>query len=187
MDPNDRLGRILFDEETIAHEVARLARRIDADYEQSPGELVLLGVLKGAVYFLTDLSRRLKTPHTIDTVAAKSYYGATRSSGDVRIVKAPDMNLAGKHVLVVEDIYDTGLTLVRLLDHLRELSPASLEVCALFSKRKAREHKTDIKYVGAEIPDLFIVGYGLDYDELYRNLPYVAVFVEKDSEDAGAE
>jgi len=172
---NDDIETILFSEEIIAQRVAELAARIDEDYGARGGELALVGALTGSLVFLADLTRHIRTPHAVDTIRARSYGASTRSSGAVRVTHKPLLDLAGKHVLLVEDIYDTGRTITRLLEHLRACNPRSLEVCVMFSKRGRRLFRVNVKYRGFEIPDRFIVGYGLDYNEKYRNLPYVGV------------
>ena len=134
-----------------------------------------LGVLKGAVFFMSDLMRRLTIPCEIDFMAISSYGASTDSSGVVRILKDLDINIEGRHVLVVEDIIDSGLTLSYLMRMLESREPASLEICALLTKPERREIDVDVRYTGFEIPNRFVIGYGLDFAERYRNLPYVAV------------
>lgn len=170
----DTPGKVLFSADDIARVIDELARRIDDDHEGRNEPLVLLGVLTGSVYLLTDLSRRLATPHLIDTIAARSYDG-TRSTGRVAITKEPKIDLSGHHVIIVEDIYDTGATIERLIEHIEGFSPASIEVCSLLWKHRPRPREIDIRYIGLEIPNLFVIGYGLDLDEEYRHLPYIAV------------
>jgi hypoxanthine phosphoribosyltransferase len=167
---------ILVDEETLQRRVEELGEEISADYESR--DLLLVGVLKGAVFFMADLMRRLSIPCEIDFMAISSYGGATDSSGVVRILKDLDINIEGRHVLVVEDIIDTGLTLSYLMRSLGAREPASLEVCALLVKHGRRETDVPVKYVGFEIPNRYVVGYGLDFGERYRNLPHVAVMNE---------
>ena len=173
-DASRRVARILFDEEQLAAIVDGLARRIDEDYAASREPLVLVGVMKSCLHFLSDLSRRMRAPHEVELIFAKSYHG-DHSSGVVTLSREPEIPLAGKRVLVVEDIYDTGRTLARVLEHLRRFVPAGIEVCVLFSKPQAHELALDVKYVGREIPNDFIVGYGLDYNEQYRDLPFVGI------------
>jgi hypoxanthine phosphoribosyltransferase len=168
---------ILLSPEEIASRVATLGATISHDYAEL--DLVLLGVLRGAVPFLADLTRAIAIPHTFDMIGASSYGGATVSSGDVRITRDAASNLKGRHIIVVEDIYDTGNTLQVLLALLRLHQPASLEVCALLVKDRPREHNIPIKYTGFTIPNRFVVGYGLDHADRYRHLPYVAVLDEK--------
>ena len=170
------IGEILIDEETLAARVAELGAEVSADYEGR--DLLLIGVLKGAVFFMADLMRELSIPCEIDFMAISSYGAATDSSGVVRILKDLDMNIEGRHVLVVEDIIDSGLTLSYLMRNLESREPASLEICALLTKPERREIDVPVRYVGFEIPNRFVVGYGLDFDEKYRNLPYVGVLDE---------
>ena len=151
----------------------RRGDEISADYRGR--DLLLLGVLKGAVFFMSDLMRRLTIPCEIDFMAISSYGASTDSSGVVRILKDLDINIEGRHVLVVEDIIDSGLTLSYLMRMLESRDPASLEICALLTKPERREIDVDVRYTGFEIPNRFVIGYGLDFAERYRNLPYVAV------------
>jgi hypoxanthine phosphoribosyltransferase len=164
---------ILIDEERLRARIAELGEEISADYEGR--DLLLIGVLKGAVFFMADLMRRLTVPCEIDFMAISSYGASTDSSGVVRILKDLDINIESRHVLVVEDIIDSGLTLSYLMRNLEAREPASLEVCALLTKPDRREIDVPVRYVGFEIPNNFVVGYGLDFGERYRNLPYVAV------------
>ncbi len=170
------VGEILIDRETLAARVAELGTEISADYEGR--DLLLIGVLKGAVFFMADLMRHLTVPCEVDFMAISSYGDATDSSGIVRILKDLDINIEGRHVLVVEDIIDSGLTLSYLIRNLESREPASLEVCALLTKPSRREIDVPVRYVGFEIPNKFVVGYGLDFAERYRNLPYVGVLDE---------
>jgi hypoxanthine phosphoribosyltransferase len=153
--------------------VAELGEEISADY--AGREPLLVGVLKGAVFFMADLMRHLTLPCEVDFMAISSYGTATDSSGVVRILKDLEMNVAGRDVLVVEDIIDSGLTLSYLVRNLESREPASLEICALMTKPERREIDVHVRYVGFEIPNRFVVGYGLDFAERYRNLPYVGV------------
>jgi hypoxanthine phosphoribosyltransferase len=164
---------VLIDEETLQSRIAELGEEISADY--AGRDLLLLGVLKGAVFFMSDLMRRLTVPCEIDFMAISSYGAATDSSGVVRILKDLDINIEGRHVLVVEDIIDSGLTLSYLMRNLEARNPASLEICALLTKPARREIEVDVRYVGFEIPNRFVIGYGLDFAERYRNLRYVGV------------
>ena len=165
--------RVLISEERLQTRIAALGRQITADYEGR--DLILIGVLKGAVMFMVDLSRAIDLPISIDFMATSSYGESTQSSGVVRILKDLDRSIEGKDLLIVEDIVDTGLTLKYLMDLLRERGPASIAVCALLNKQKSRKADVELAYVGFEIPDEFVVGYGLDYAEIYRNLPFVGV------------
>jgi hypoxanthine phosphoribosyltransferase len=170
------VGEILIDRETLAGRVAELGAEVSADYEGR--DLLLIGVLKGAVFFMADLMRHLTVPCEVDFMAISSYGDATDSSGIVRILKDLDINIEGRDVLVVEDIIDSGLTLSYLIRNLESREPASLEVCALLTKPSRREIDVPVRYVGFEIPNKFVVGYGLDFAERYRNLPYVGVLDE---------
>ena len=167
------VAEILIDEDVLQRRIAELGDEISADYHGR--DLLLLGVLKGAVFFMSDLMRRLTIPCEIDFMAISSYGAATDSSGIVRILKDLDLNIEGRHVLVVEDIIDSGLTLSYLMRMLESREPASLEICALLTKPERREIDVDVRYTGFEIPNRFVIGYGLDFAERYRNLPYVAV------------
>jgi hypoxanthine phosphoribosyltransferase len=170
---NDAIGRVLICEEQLQRRVVELAAEVSRDYDGK--DVLLLGILKGAVFFLSDLMRQLEIPAEVDFMAIASYGSSTKSSGVVRILKDLDRPIDGRHVLIVEDIVDSGLTLRYLLGNLRRRNPLSLEVCALLSKRDARVVDVPVRYVGFEIPNEFVIGYGLDFDERYRSLPYVAV------------
>ena len=170
------VGEVLIDQETLAARVAELGAEVSADYEGR--DLLLIGVLKGAVFFMADLMRHLTVPCEVDFMAISSYGDATDSSGIVRILKDLDINIEGRHVLVVEDIIDSGLTLSYLIRNLESREPSTLEVCALLTKPSRREIDVPVRYVGFEIPNKFVVGYGLDFAERYRNLPYVGVLDE---------
>ena len=169
---DDAIGEILVGAEDLAHRVRELAQEISRDYQGR--DLLLVGVLKGAVFFLSDLMRELDVPCEVDFMAVASYGSATKSSGVVRILKDLDAVIEGRDVLIVEDIVDSGLTLQYLLRNLAGRNPRSLEVCALLIKPERRKVDLQAKYVGFEIPNRFAIGYGLDYDERYRNLPFVA-------------
>ena len=166
------VGEILIDEQTLAARVAELGAEVSADYRGR--DLLLVGVLKGAVFFMADLMRNVTVPCEVDFMAISSYGAATDSSGVVRILKDLDINIEGRNVLVVEDIIDSGLTLQYLMRNLGARNPASLEVCALLTKPERRKVEVLPRYVGFEIPDRFAIGYGLDFFERYRNLPFVA-------------
>ena len=165
------LASVLVTAEQINDKLAELAGRIDDDYQGR--DLLLVGVLRGAVMVMADLARSLHHPIEMDWMAVSSYGSGTKSSGVVRILKDLDTDIAGRNVLVVEDIVDSGLTLSWLLTNLSSRGPASVEVCALLRKPDAIKVDVPIKYVGFEIPNDFVVGYGLDYAEKYRNLPFV--------------
>ena len=172
-DPN--LGPIVVSEEQLRTRIAELGRLITDDYEdRSP--LLLVGVLKGAFVFMSDLARAIDVPVESDFMAVSSYGSATKTSGVVRIVKDLDLDLTGRHVLLVEDIVDSGLTLSYVRKNLKSRGPASLEVCALLVRTGLQKHDPDLRYVGFEIPADFVIGYGLDVDERYRNLPYVCAY-----------
>jgi hypoxanthine phosphoribosyltransferase len=164
---------ILIEEDRLRARIAELGEEISVDY--AGRDLLLIGVLKGAVFFMADLMRQLTMPCEIDFMAISSYGAATDSSGVVRILKDLDINIEGRDVLVVEDIIDSGLTLSYLMRNLEAREPASLAICALMTKPERREIDVPVRYVGFEIPNRFVIGYGLDYGERYRNLPYVAV------------
>ena len=176
MSTNSPIGEILVQPDELAHRVRELGERVSADYAGK--NVLLIGVLKGAVFFLADLMRQLQVDCEVDFMAVSSYGSSTDSSGVVRILKDLDAAIEGRHVLIVEDIVDSGLTLSYLFRMLGARSPASLEVCALLTKRERRKVDLPIRYVGFEIPNRFAIGYGLDHDERYRNLPYVAVLSE---------
>jgi hypoxanthine phosphoribosyltransferase len=166
------IDRILITGEEIQDKIRELAGRITEDYRGR--DLLLVGVLKGAFVMMADLSRHIRLPLRFDFMAVSSYGAATKTSGVVRIMKDLDHDIEGRNVLVVEDIVDSGLTLAYLIKNLRGRRPASLEVCALMQKPEVQKVALDIKYRGFEIPPVFVVGYGLDFAERYRNLPYVA-------------
>lgn len=167
---------ILYSEKQLNEKVEELAARISADYEGK--DLLLIGVLKGANVFMCDLMRKISFPIQIDFIAASSYGHSTESSGVVKILKDLDYSIEGKDVIIVEDIVDTGLTLHYLMDNFNSRKPNSLEICTLLDKPERRIANLEIKYIGFQIPDEFIVGYGIDYAERYRNLPYIATLKE---------
>ena len=172
-DVTDDLTEVLYTEEELHTKIAELARRIETDYA---GERpLLIGVLKGAVMVMADVARELKMHVDIDFMAVSSYGASTESSGVVRILKDLDADLQGRHVIIIEDIIDSGLTLSWLRGNLESRSPASLEILALLRKPDAAKVEVDVKYCGFDIPNAFVVGYGLDYAEQYRNLRGVAV------------
>lgn len=166
------LGDVLVSAEDLQRRVRELGREISLDY--AGRSLLLVGVLKGAVFFLSDLMRFIDIPVEVDFMAVASYGSATDSSGVVRILKDLDIAIEGRDVLIVEDIVDSGLTLQYLMRNLGSRNPGTLEVCALLTKPDRRKVDLPTRYVGFEIPDRFVVGYGLDYAERYRNLPFVA-------------
>ena len=168
------VGEVLISEERLRARITEVAAEISADYEGR--KILVIGVLKGAIFFISDLVRQLSVPCEIDFMAVSSYGASTHSSGVVRILKDLDIPIAGRHVLIVEDVIDSGLTLSYLLKNLASRGPASLEICTLLAKPGYRRLKIAAGYVGFELPDVFVVGYGLDYAERYRNLPYIAAF-----------
>jgi hypoxanthine phosphoribosyltransferase len=167
-----QIGEILVQPDDLKRKVREIGQQISADYADR--DLLLVCVLKGAVFFLADLMRHIDIPCEVDFMAVSSYGSSTDSSGVVRILKDLDAPLEGRNVLIVEDIVDSGLTLQYLMRTLAARNPASIEVCALLTKPERRKVDTPARYVGFEIPDKFAIGYGLDYAERYRNLPYVA-------------
>jgi hypoxanthine phosphoribosyltransferase len=167
------IERVLISEEQIAARVAELAAAVDAEYEGR--EVLLVGVLKGAVMFMADFARALRTPVSLEFMAVSSYGSATSSSGVVRILKDLDRDIVGQHVLVVEDIVDSGLTLSWLVRNLKTRGPASVRVVALLRKPEAVKVEVQVDHVGFDIPSEFVVGYGLDYAERYRDLPFVGL------------
>jgi hypoxanthine phosphoribosyltransferase len=164
---------VLVDEHALQGRIGELGAEITADYRGR--DLLLIGVLKGAIFFMADLMRAIDMPCEVDFMAISSYGAGVDSSGVVRILKDLDVSIEGRNVLVVEDIVDSGLTLSYLLRNLEAREPASLEVCALLTKPERRENDVDCRYVGFEIPNKFVIGYGLDFAERYRNLSYVGV------------
>jgi hypoxanthine phosphoribosyltransferase len=164
---------VLIDEETLQNRIAELGAEVTADYRGR--DPLLIGVLKGAVFFMADLMRHVEVPCEVDFMAISSYGAGVDSSGVVRILKDLDMSIEGRNVLIVEDIIDSGLTLSYLIRMLEAREPGSLEVCALMTKPERREIDVPVRYVGFEIPNRFVVGYGLDFAQRYRNLPYVGV------------
>lgn len=173
-----QLDGVLISREEISQKVKELASIIETDYD-GVDDLILIGVLKGANIFMGDLMREMDLPIRIDFMAVSSYGHSTESSGVVRILKDLDIEIENRHVLVIEDIVDTGLTLKYLTDNLKSRAPASLKVCALLDKPTRRNCDLMVDYVGFEIPDRFIVGYGIDYAERFRNLPYIATVADQ--------
>jgi hypoxanthine phosphoribosyltransferase len=170
------LKEVLITPEQLSERVAELAAQIDADYAER--ELLLVGVLKGAVMVMADLARAMHLAVAMDWMAISSYGSGTKSSGVVRILKDLDTDISGRHVLVVEDIVDSGLTLSWLLGNLRSRGPASVQVCVLLRKPNSVKMPVEVAYTGFDIEDEFVVGYGLDYDEKYRNLPFIGTLAE---------
>lgn len=170
------IAEILFTEDEIARRVNEIGAEITRDYAEAADEgIVLISVLRGAAIFMADLARRIDLPVEMDYMAVSSYGNGAKSSGVVRILKDLTSEIEGRHVLVAEDILDSGLTLKYLLKNLASRHPASIEVATLLRKKTLAQAKIDCKYIGFECPDQFIVGYGLDYAERYRNLPYIGV------------
>lgn len=167
------VAEILITEEQIKARTRELGRQISKDYEGQ--DLLLVCVLKGAVTFLADLMRQITIPHAIDFMAISSYGAGTESSGIVRILKDLDTNIEGRNVLIVEDIIDTGRTLHYITENLKTRRPKSLRICTLLTKPSRREIEIPLDYVGFEIPNKFVIGYGLDFAEIYRSLPYIGV------------
>ena len=167
------MERCLISARDIEDKVAGLAKKISADYRGK--NLLVVGILKGAVLFMADLVRKMEIPVNIDFMAVSSYGSSTESSGVVRIMKDLDQSMEGRHVLIVEDIIDTGLTLKYLVEYLETRQAASVEVCTLLDKPDRRKAEVKVKYNGFTVPDEFLVGFGLDYNEQYRNLPEVYI------------
>ena len=164
---------IMISEEEIAKKVKELGRQLTEEYKGK--ELLIVGILKGCIMFLSDLARAIDLPLTMDFMVVSSYGTTTKSSGVVRIIKDLEREIEGKDVLIVEDIVDTGLTLSYLVENFKSRNPKSVRICSLLDKPDRRKAQVDIEYVGFKIPDEFVVGYGLDYGENYRNLPFVCV------------
>jgi len=173
----NELEEVLLTEEQIRTRVSEIAARITADYEGK--DPVLVCVLKGAVFFMADLVREIRVPCEMDFMAVSSYGSSSDSSGVVRILKDLDAQVEGRHVIIVEDIIDTGLTLSYLMKNLKARNPADVQVCALLTKPARRKVDNPCRYVGFEVPNKFVVGYGLDYEERYRNLRFIAALPEE--------
>jgi len=186
LDANDMgadLLEVLITQEQLQARIVELAAQIDADY--AGRELILIGVLKGAVMVMADLARSMHLPVSMDWMAISSYGSGTTSSGVVRILKDLDADISDKHVLVVEDIVDSGLTLSYLVHNLQSRDPASVRVCVLLRKRAAAQMSVEVAYTGFEIDDKFVIGYGLDYAERYRNLPFIGTLAPHAYSGAG--
>ena len=168
-----KLGRTLIDSRSLEEGIARLATEVDRDQAGRPA--LLVGILKGSVFFLCDLAKRLKTPVSLDFLQVSSYGSGTRSSGNVRLVRDLTTDVAGKEVIIVEDIVDTGRTLQKIIEILGTRHPKSVKICALLQKKIPGNEDVPIDYLGFHVEDVFVVGYGLDHAEAYRNLPYIAV------------
>ncbi len=167
------ISSVLFSQEKLQQTVSRLGRQISEDYKDK--NLLLVSILKGSIVFMSDLMRSINLPCRIDFMAVSSYGTSINSSGSVKIIKDLDLHLEGYDLLIVEDILDSGRTLSSLMDILSLRRPKSIEICTLFDKPERREANVHAKYIGAQVPDAFIVGYGLDYAEKYRNLPFVGI------------
>ncbi|WP_346353655.1 hypoxanthine phosphoribosyltransferase [Azotosporobacter soli] len=165
--------KVLISTEELKRRIAELGKQISTEYAGK--EILMIGVLRGAVLFMADLARAIELHVSMDFMAVSSYGAGTTSSGVVRILKDLDESIEGRHVLVVEDIIDSGLTLNYLLDNLRSRKPASIKLCTLLNKPERRKVEVNIDYNGFDVPDYFVVGYGLDYAERYRNLPYIGI------------
>ena len=168
-----KLGRTLIDAQTLSEGVERLARELDRDQNGRPA--LLVGILKGSIFFLCDLAKRLKTPVTLDFLQVSSYGSGTRSSGNVRLLRDLSTDVAGQDVIIVEDIVDTGRTLGKIIEMLGTRKPRSVKICALLKKRIPGNEGIPVDYLGFTIDDHYVVGYGLDHAESYRNLPYIAI------------
>lgn len=165
---------VMITAEDIAHKVKELGATINAHYQNSDKELILIGLLRGSVIFMADLCRAIDKPHELDFMTVSSYINKTTvSSGDVKILKDLDSEISGKDVLIVEDIIDSGRTLSKVVEILQTRNPNSIELCTLVSKPSRREIEMEVKFLGFEVEDRFIVGYGLDYDQKYRHLPFI--------------
>ena len=169
----DDVEKVLFTKERLAAKAAELGAQISQDYADK--EIFAVGILKGAFVFASDLVRNISRPVQMDFMIASSYGAGTKSSGTVKIMKDLDFDIAGKHVLIIEDIIDSGLTMKYLIKNLQTRHPASVKLCALLSKPSRRQTDVAIDYCGWEVPDEFLVGYGLDYEEKYRNLPCIGI------------
>ncbi len=174
---HEDISQVLFTEEDLARRVAEIGQEITSDYRDVAYKegIVLITVLRGAAIFMADLARQIKLPLEMDYMAVSSYGNGAKSSGIVRILKDLSCEIAGRHVIITEDILDSGLTLKYLIKNLKSRDPASVEVVTLLRKKVKEQAKVDCRYIGFECPDEFIVGYGLDYSERYRNLPYIGI------------
>lgn len=171
------IKEILYSEEELRIKIKELGEKISKDYEGK--DLILIGILKGSVVFMSDLLKEITIPCRMDFMAVSSYGNSSSSSGVVRILKDLDYEIEGKHILVIEDIIDSGITLKYLLKYLNAKNPKSVEVACLLNKQERRKVEIDVKYLGYEVPDYFLVGYGLDYAEKYRNLPFIGILKEE--------
>ncbi|MCH3965630.1 MAG: hypoxanthine phosphoribosyltransferase [Clostridium sp.] len=174
---SDDIKEVLISSNEIEKKTEELGEKISQDYRGK--DLMLVGILKGSVPFMADLMRKITIPCTMDFMAVSSYGNSTKSSGVVRILKDLDFEVEDKHILIVEDIIDSGTTLAYLVDYLKGRKVASIEIACLLNKKEARKININVKYIGFQVPDYFLVGFGLDYAEKYRNLPYVGVLKEE--------
>ena len=172
---NDDIEKVVYSEETLQAKIAELGRQITEDYKDVKEEIFCVGILKGAVMFYTDLVRQIDLPVHFDFMIASSYGNCTSTSGTVKILKDLDYDVEGKHLIIIEDIIDSGTTMNYLMKYFKERKPKSVKLCSLLSKPSRRVVDVNIDYCGFEVPDEFLVGYGLDYAEVYRNLPYIGV------------
>ena len=172
---HDDIERILFTQEELREKVAAMGKKISEDYQNASEDVFCVGILKGAVVFYTDLVRSISLPVQFDFMIASSYGNQTSTSGSVKLLKDLDYDVEGKHLILIEDIIDSGTTMQYLMRILRERRPKSIKLCALLSKPSRRTADVNIDYLGAEVPDEFLVGYGLDYAGTYRNLPYIGI------------
>ena len=172
---NDDIEKVVYSEETLQAKIAELGRQITEDYKDVKEEIFCVGILKGAVMFYTDLVRQIDLPVHFDFMIASSYGNGTSTSGTVKILKDLDYDVEGKHLIIIEDIIDSGTTMNYLMKYFKERKPKSVKLCSLLSKPSRRVVDVNIDYCGFEVPDEFLVGYGLDYAEVYRNLPYIGV------------
>jgi len=170
------IKEVLLNEEAIKEKIKALGAQITEDYRGK--DLILLGILKGSVMFMSDLMKEINLPCKMDFMAVSSYGDATQSSGIVKIIKDLDFEIKDKHILIIEDIIDTGITLKYLMKYLSARNPSSLEIVCLLNKPERRKEQLEVKYLGFDVPDHFLVGYGLDYAETYRNLPYIGILKE---------
>lgn len=171
------IEKVILSEDEILKKISEIGAKISRDYEGK--DLMLIGVLKGSVIFMADLLKKITIPCTMDFMAVSSYGSSTTTSGVVRILKDLDFEIEGKDVLIVEDIIDSGITLRYLMEYLKGRKPASIEITCLLNKPERRKVEINAKYIGFDVPDYFLVGYGLDYAEKYRNLPFVGILNEK--------
>lgn len=176
---NKEIGTVLFDQKTLEKRAYEIGKQITEDYKDSDKEVIFIGILRGAVMWMTDVLKNVDLPCTIDFMACSSYGSSTKTSGVVKINKDLDSDIKGKHVIIVEDIVDSGITLSYLKSYLANHNPESIKICSLLDKKAGRRCEIEADYVGFEVDDLFIVGYGLDYNQKYRNLPYISYLTEE--------